>query len=66
MPIQEETLGPTKNMLERLSGLAWECLDVPLEELVEVGRERTVWIFRLRLFPTWTGRSGQKRNKTNI
>ena len=48
MPIREETSGQTKDTLERLY-VTWEHLGVPLEVLVEVTRERSVWIFLLRL-----------------
>ncbi|KAK3540202.1 hypothetical protein QTP70_028393 [Hemibagrus guttatus] len=35
--------------------LAWECLGVPPEELVEVAREREVWASLLRLLPPRPG-----------
>ena len=47
----EEAPGKTQDTLEGLSRLAWECLRVPQEELVEVAGEREVWASLLRLLP---------------
>jgi len=33
------------------SGMAWERLGVPPEELEEVGRDRDVWVSLLKLLP---------------
>ena len=51
-PILEESPGQTKDLLENyISQLAWVHLGVPLEELVEVDGERSIWISLLRLLP---------------
>ena len=49
--------GKTKDMLERsyLSWLAWERLCIPLEELVELAGEMSVWISLLKLLPPRPG-----------
>ena len=58
--------GKTKDMLERsyLSWLAWERLCIPLEELVELAGEMSVWISLLSCCPIAirTGISGRRRN----
>ena len=50
IPIWEETSGQTKETLERLylsAGLG--TLGVPQEELVDVAREKSVWMSLLKL-----------------
>ncbi|GAA6083797.1 uncharacterized protein LOC111191400, partial [Tachysurus ichikawai] len=42
---------PRTRWRDYVSRLAWECLDIPPEELEEVSGEKEVWAFLLRLLP---------------
>ena len=54
MPIWEETPGQTEDTLDRdyISRLAWGHLGVPPEELMDMARGRSVWIYLLKQLPT--------------
>ena len=67
VPIQEETPGQTKDVLERfISHLAWNMkhLVVPPEELVEVAGERNVLMYLLRLLTPGPGDGKASENET--
>ena len=54
----EETPGgadPGHCWRDYISGLSWERLGIPPEELVEVAGERTVWASLLRILPPRPG-----------
>lgn len=46
--------------------MAWECLSVPLEDLVEVARERNFSCSLLRLMPAEPGPGEAVENKTDL